>query len=180
MAYYREHAHEGSSPEALASLREHCAQLLSAELGREVTVEAMMSAIRFRAFADAEPALSELRSRGLRLVCVSNWDISLPGVLERCGLVLDGVVTSAESGSRKPDPEIFRIALELAGCEAGEAVHVGDTPEEDSDGARAAGIPHLLLDRSGGGAARRKPSRAAVEAPRISSLTEIVQHLPPQ
>jgi putative hydrolase of the HAD superfamily len=165
MAYYREHAHEGSTAELLAELRERCAALLSSELGHEVTVEAMMDSIRFRAFPDSGPALASLRARGLRLICVSNWDVSLPAVLERCGLgsALDGVVTSAGAGARKPDPAIFTGALALAGCEPGEALHVGDTPEEDSAGAGAAGIRSLLLDRSGGGD--------------ISSLGEIVQHL---
>ena len=43
------------------------------------------------------------------------------------------------------------LALEAAGCEAAEALHVGDTPEEDVAGARAAGMKALLLDREGGG-----------------------------
>ena len=165
MAYYREHAHEGSDEVALASLRERCAALLSEELGREVSVEAMMSAIRFRPYPDAKPALAELRSLGLRRVCVSNWDISLPEVLDRCGLgaLLDGVVTSAGAGARKPDPAIFAAALALADCDAAEALHVGDTPEEDIAGAAGAGIPSLRVDRAGGGD--------------ISSLGEIVQHL---
>jgi putative hydrolase of the HAD superfamily len=165
MSYYRDHAHEAFDEASLRGLRERCAALISAELGREVSVERMMAAIRFRAAPDAAPALDELRRRGLRLVCVSNWDYALPAVIERCGLGgrLDAVVTSAGAGARKPDPAIFRIALELAGCEPAEALHVGDTAGEDVDGARAAGIPALLLDRAGGGD--------------ISSLAEVVRHV---
>ena len=68
-----------------------------------------MASIRFRAFPDAAPALEALRARGLACVCVSNWDIGLGEVLERCGLagMLDGVVVSAAVGARKPDPAIF-------------------------------------------------------------------------
>jgi putative hydrolase of the HAD superfamily len=152
MDYYREHSHEGRDADSLAELRARCAEVLSQALGREVSVETMMSAIRFRAFPDAAPALAELRALGLRLVCVSNWDVSLPEVLERCGLAgaLDGVVTSAEVGARKPDPAIFAPALELAGCAATEALYVGDTPAEDLAAARAAGVPGLLIDRTGG------------------------------
>ena len=162
MAYYREHSHEGRDSESVAALRARCADILSWELDREVPVETMMAAFRFNAYPDAAPALAELRSRGLRLVCVSNWDVSLTEVLERCGLgdALDGVVTSAGSGSRKPDPVIFSQALEIAGCAAGEAIHVGDTADEDVAGAEAAGIRALLLDREGGGD--------------ISSLAELV------
>jgi putative hydrolase of the HAD superfamily len=167
MAYYRAHAHEGTDAAALADLRERCAAVLSCELGREVAVETMMRAIRFRAFADSAPALSSLRARGLALVCVSNWDVSLAEVLERSGLGghVDTVVSSAAAGARKPDPEIFAAALEAAHCAADEALHVGDTPEEDVAGAEAAGVPVLLLDRGGGGD--------------IASLTEIEEHLRP-
>jgi putative hydrolase of the HAD superfamily len=153
MAYYRDHSDEGRDRESLADLRRRCAAVLSRELGREVPVETMMASIRFQAFDDAPPALATLRAGGLTLVCVSNWDVSLPRVLERCGLAddLDGVLTSAAVGARKPDPAIFEAALELAGCRADEAVHVGDTAAEDVAGARAAGIRALLLDRDGGG-----------------------------
>jgi putative hydrolase of the HAD superfamily len=92
MDYYRDHSHEGRDADSLAELRGRCAVVLSKELGEEVSVATMMAAIRFRAFPDAAPALADLRLLGLRLVCVSNWDVSLPEVLERCGLggALDG------------------------------------------------------------------------------------------
>ena len=167
MAFYKAHAHEGTDAAALADLRRRCAELLSRELGRQVTVEQMMASIRFRAYSDAAPALASLRARGLALVCVSNWDISLPQVLERCGLGadLDGVITSAGAGVRKPDPAIFIPALELARCRPAEALHVGDSPEEDRAGAGAAGIRSLLIDRAGDG--------------EISSLAQIEDHLAP-
>ncbi len=169
MAYYREHAHEGRDPDSLADLRARCAEVLSTELGFEVSVEQLLDAVRMRAFADAEPALRALAARELKLVVVSNWDVSLDEVLSRCGLapLLDGVVTSAGAGSRKPEPRIFGVALELAGCEPAEALHVGDTAEEDLAGARAAGIRALLIDRDQTGRIRGD----------ISSLTEIEEHL---
>jgi putative hydrolase of the HAD superfamily len=167
MAYYRDHSHEGRDAASLADLRSRSAAVLSQVLGREVDVATLMEAIRFRPFPDAAPALEALRAGGLRLVCVSNWDCALPEVLERIGLrgLIDGVVTSAGAGARKPDPRIFAPALELAGCAPAEALHVGDTPEEDLVAARAAGIPALLLDRSGGRD--------------IASLAEIEDHLQP-
>ncbi len=166
MAYYREHAHEGRDEASLAELRERCAAIVSGKLDFEITVDELVDAIRFSAYPDAAPALGALRDRGLRLIAVSNWDCALPRVLERCGIerMLDGVVTSAGAGARKPDPAIFEAALELAGCEAGEALHVGDTAEEDVAGARAAGIRPLLIDRDGGDGD-------------ISSLEQIDQHL---
>ena len=165
MDYYKEHAHEGRDAESLADLRGRCAELLSRELGAKITVDELVASVRMRAYPDAEPALRALRARGLKLVVVSNWDCSLRSVLERSGLAasLDGAISSAEAGARKPDPAIFAPALELAGCGAGEALHVGDTATEDVEGARAAGIPVLLLERSGEG--------------EISSLSEIEEHL---
>jgi putative hydrolase of the HAD superfamily len=153
MAYYKAHSHEGRDPESLKNLRARCAEVLSAELGQPVSVETMMDAIRFQPYPDAAPALQALRARGLRTVCVSNWDHALPEVLERCGLAehLDGVVTSAEVGANKPNPAIFERALDIAGCTADETVHVGDSPVEDIEGARAAGIRAFLLARDGDG-----------------------------
>jgi HAD superfamily hydrolase (TIGR01509 family) len=164
MADYRSHADEGHDADSLAELRRRCARVLSDAVGREIPVEAMMRAIRFTPYPETQAALAGLRERGLRVVCVSNWDCSLPEVLEGLGIapLLDGVVTSAGSGARKPDPAIFRIALELAACEAPHALHVGDGAD-DVDGARAAGIDVLRIDRSGGGD--------------IASLSEISEHL---
>ena len=152
MSHYAAHAHEARDAESLASLRRDCAAILSEGLGREVAVERMMEAISFEAYSDAPGTLAELRSRGLTIVCVSNWDYELETVLERVGLrrYLRGVVASALAGARKPDPAIFERALELAGCDAGEALHVGDS-DDDVEGARAAGIEVLRIDRTDGG-----------------------------
>ena len=153
MSYYRDHAHEAINAVTLRELRAECAALVERELGVEVSSDALMGSIRFRAYPDALPALTRLRELGLRLICVSNWDYALPMVLADVGLVdaVDFAVTSAAFGARKPDPAIFRAALEVAGCEPGEALHVGDSPAEDVEGARAAGIRALLIDRDGGG-----------------------------
>ncbi len=166
MAYYKEHAHEGRDEASLTELRERCAALVSRKLGMDVGVDELVAAIRFSAYPDAVPALRNLHDRGLRLLVVSNWDCSLPRVLDGCGLgeMVDGTITSAEAGARKPDPAIFERALELAGCGADEALHVGDTADEDVAGARAAGIRSLLIDRDRGDGD-------------IASLGEIDQHL---
>ncbi len=167
MAYYKEHAHEGRDESSLADLRDRCAELLSRELGVTISTEELVEAVKMRPYPDAEPALRGLRERGLKLVVVSNWDCSLGAVLERCGLAghLDGAISSAETGSRKPDPAIFGPALELAGCSADEALHVGDTPEEDREGAEAAGIRALIISRDG------------EEPGEIASLEQIEEHL---
>jgi putative hydrolase of the HAD superfamily len=85
------------------------------------------------------------------VVVVSNWDVSLADVLARLGLapMLDGLLTSAEAGARKPSPAIFEQALRIAGASPEHSVHVGDSIEEDIDGARRAGIEPILIRRDG-------------------------------
>ena len=65
------------------------------------------------------------------------------------------MVTSAEVGAAKPDPRPFLQGLALAGAAPEEAVHVGDSPENDVAGARAAGVRPLLVARG-----RRRPPRS--------------------
>ena len=106
----------------------------------------------WRLYGDVEASLAALRARGLRLAVVSNWDTRLRGIAEGLGLAaqVDAVVISAEAGVRKPDPGIFRIALERAGVGADEALHVGDLAEEDVEGARRAGLRAVLIERTPG------------------------------
>jgi putative hydrolase of the HAD superfamily len=153
--YYVAHHLEGSGPESLERLRDRCAAVLAEALpagrrpGRRAAREAMLASLRFSAYPDAAPALRELRARGLALVVVSNWDSSLPEVLERAGLLelVDGVVSSAVAGAAKPDPAIFEAGLRAAETDAARALFVGDSPERDIEGARAVGMRALLLRR---------------------------------
>jgi putative hydrolase of the HAD superfamily len=126
-------------------LRRRCAGVLSDEVGRPVTVEEMRACLVFEPFEDVVPFLE---SRSERLVVVSNWDASLPEVLERTGLLpyFDGVVASGALGVGKPDPRPVLEGLRVAGVEAAGALMVGDSPE-DAAAARAAGVECVLLDR---------------------------------
>jgi putative hydrolase of the HAD superfamily len=156
IAYYRAHHDDGRDAASLADLRSRCAAALRATLPdpdlplAEVT-EALLASLHFTAYDDAAPALATLRDAGIRRVVVSNWDVSLHDVLDRVGLapLLDGAITSAEAGAGKPDPRLFRRGLELAGVEARDALLVGDTIAYDVEGARAAGIPAVLIVREG-------------------------------
>jgi putative hydrolase of the HAD superfamily len=79
--------------------------------------------------------------------------------------LLDDIVTSAEAGARKPSAAIFKRALTLAGVGADDAIHVGDSIEEDLAGARAAGIEPVLISRDG------KPGPQDARA--VASLLEL-------
>ena len=107
----------------------------------------------WRVFPEVPETLSALAARGLRLAVVSNWDRRLPLLLERLGLAarFEAIVVSSAVGREKPDPAIFRAALAALGVAPEEAVHVGDHPREDVEGALAVGMRALHLDRSGRG-----------------------------
>lgn len=158
ISYYREHFDDGANADELMELRRRCVVAMREELPPEAAAvpiealtEALLTSITFRVFPDVGFALGSARTRGVRLIVVSNWDVSLHEVLARLGLtpLLHGVVTSAEYGARKPDPSIFASALQLAGVPASKAIHVGDSLEDDVAGARAAGIEPVLLRRDG-------------------------------
>jgi putative hydrolase of the HAD superfamily len=106
-------------------------------------------------YPDAVPALDAMRARGLRLAVISNFDERLPDLLSSLDLAqrVDCIVTSSALGIAKPNPAIFHHALERLGVEASAAVHVGDHRLEDLEGAQAAGMEALLLDRSERGTA---------------------------
>jgi putative hydrolase of the HAD superfamily len=175
MAYYRAHHQEGSDSASLAELRLRCAQVLRDELAEvsaldvEMLKEVLLDSLRFVPYPDAAGVLAELRGAGLRSAVVSNWDCSLPGVLAEVGLggAVDAVVVSAEVGTAKPDPRIFRVALERLRRAADESIAVGDSLETDVAGAQAAGIRAVLLDRAG-----RARAPAGVE--RVESLSDVL------
>jgi putative hydrolase of the HAD superfamily len=174
IAHYRAHHLEASDPPGLERLRDSCAAVIAEalSLGRDQLAqarEAMLAALSFRPYEDAARTLAALRTAGLTLVVASNWDCSLARVLAGTGLlgVLDGVVTSAEVGVAKPDPDLLRAALALVGSAPAEAVCVGDSLEHDVAGARAAGIEAILLARVSGGSVPE-----GVSVPVVRSLDE--------
>ncbi|HWC65801.1 MAG TPA: HAD-IA family hydrolase, partial [Thermoanaerobaculia bacterium] len=122
-------------------------------------------------YPDVLPALDALAARGLPLAIVSNWDSSLPPLLEAHALSarFAAVLVSAAEKLAKPHPGIFLRAAERLGIDPAGILHVGDSLEEDYEAARAAGLSALLVDRAG-----RHPDVPG----RIASLAEIGAFLP--
>lgn len=111
----------------------------------------------------ARSALETLASRGLTLGVVSNI-MRTPGsvlrqALDRAGLLapMKVLTFSDECGIRKPDPEIFRLTLRQMGVAPEDAVHVGDDPILDVEGARDAGMAVIQLTPDGRATAPVKP-----------------------
>ena len=103
----------------------------------------------FDLFDDVGPALDDLRARGLKIGLLSNTARDLDLFVSHHGLVVDAVLTSRAHGKTKPHKSIFVRMLELLDVRADEAAMVGDTVEDDVDGARAVGMQAVLLDRDG-------------------------------
>jgi putative hydrolase of the HAD superfamily len=104
----------------------------------------------FELYEDALPVLEELRARDLKLGLVSNTGRDLNRFVAHHRLDVDAALGSGAFGRTKPHPTIFRAVLERLGVEPGDAVMVGDSPEDDVEGARASGIGRaFLLDREG-------------------------------
>jgi HAD superfamily hydrolase (TIGR01549 family) len=101
----------------------------------------------FELFEDALPALEELRAARLKIGLVSNGIRDLTEFVAHHRLDVDAIVDSRSHGRVKPHPTIFQAALELLGAAPAEAVMVGDSLEEDVEGARALGMHAILIDR---------------------------------
>jgi HAD superfamily hydrolase (TIGR01549 family) len=101
----------------------------------------------FELFVDVRPALAALRAAGIMLGLLSNTERDLGLFVAHHGLDVDAVLTSRLHGKTKPHETIFRRMLELLDVPAVDAVMVGDTIEDDVEGARAVGMRAILVDR---------------------------------
>ena len=109
--------------------------------------EAWMQAHHFELYEDALPVLEELRGSGLRLGLVSNTGRDLDAFVAHHRLDVDAALSSRAHGKTKPDASIFRAVLERLGVEPADAAMVGDSIEDDVEGALRIGMQAFLLDR---------------------------------
>jgi putative hydrolase of the HAD superfamily len=103
----------------------------------------------FDLFDDALPVLAELRQHGLKLGLVSNTGRDVDEFLAHHGIEIDAALSSRVHGKVKPHPTIFRAVLDRLGVEPEHAAMVGDSPEDDLEGARSLGMRAFLVDREG-------------------------------
>jgi 2-haloalkanoic acid dehalogenase type II len=121
---------------------------------------------RCRPYPEAVAALDALRGRVKLAVVTNGMEQHQRTKLDAAGLTgrFDAIVSSQAVGASKPDPAIFRAALERLGCRADQAVMVGDNPLRDIAGAQQAGLRAVWIDRDGGDA------RGVVPDARITDL----------
>ena len=121
--------------------------------------------------------LRELRARGIRtgLITVCSEDTCDVWPESPFAGLFDAEVFSSSCGFRKPDPRIYRMALEQLDVEAGEALFVGDGANDELGGAERVGMRAILVHRPG-----EKPSWPELHdwpGPRISSIPGVLEHL---
>jgi len=135
-------------------------------------MQQLYEGVTFVLFDDVLSTLETLKERQLILGLITNATKDMSSAYQKLGLTpyLDFVVNSQEVGANKPEPPIFLSALEKAGVEASEAVHVGDQYALDVLGARGVGITPVLIDRY-------DIAPEVDDCPRIRTLPELFQYL---
>jgi HAD superfamily hydrolase (TIGR01549 family) len=116
------------------------------ECAREIELR-WEGSFNFDLYDDAVPTLELLREHGLKLGLVSNGARDLDVFVSDHGLDVDAALGSRGHGWVKPHPSIFRAVLDRLGVVPAEAAMVGDSLEDDIEGARALGMRAFLLDR---------------------------------
>jgi len=170
------------SPEEQAEVYYRYQDILLTEAGAKVAKELLLKIMNrahqlfkgatFVLFDDVLSTLKMLKERKLILGLLTNATKEMISIHRKLGLepYLDFVVTSEEVGSDKPHPPLFLKALERAGVNASEAVHVGDQYSLDVVGARGVGISPILIDRY-------DLYPEVSDCPRIHTLPEVVEYI---
>lgn len=141
VAHYTQHSAEGHDEAGLAGLQRDCAQVfleaVEADLDAQEFAPVYAGAMHFEPLPGVGEALARLRSLGLELAVVANWDLTLHRLLAEIGLAEHFRTIVHAAG--KPAPDGLRSALGQLGVEAGRALHIGDD-EVDEHAAAAAGM----------------------------------------
>jgi putative hydrolase of the HAD superfamily len=124
-------------------------------------------------YDDVPVALAYWQSMGIRLGVISNFDSRLYPVLEALNLshFFDSVTISTEVGVAKPDVAIFHYGLRKYNCHAARVWHIGDSYEEDYQGAKAAGINGIWLYRD----RELDEDKAKDSSTSVSNLMELIE-----
>jgi len=141
VAHYAKHSAEGYDEAGLARLQHDCAEVFLAAVGAGLDAgefaPAFAAAMHFELLPGVLPALERLRSLGLELAVVANWDLTLHRLLDEVGISQQ--VSAVVHAAAKPAPDGLLRALEQMNVASDRALHIGDD-EGDELAARAAGM----------------------------------------
>jgi len=192
MKFYMKRARFAVDWPSYESIRLECAREMLAsfaEQGIETQVcpaavaGVLGESIRFKPLPEAAGTLAALKSRGVPLGVVSNWDYRLSLALEETGLLhfFDFALSSAQAKSQKPERAIFERGLEMArrfvpALRASDCFYVGDHYENDVLGARNAGLRPLWLVTKTRDIASGDTHEANDDVPRLRCLKDLLKH----
>jgi HAD superfamily hydrolase (TIGR01509 family) len=133
------------------------------------------SAETWEPYPDVEPMLAAVREIGVQIGVVSDWGSNLRGILAELELdqYLDFVLPSGAVGLAKPNPAFYRLATAEGGVQPGETLMVGDSYRADVQGAWAAGLDAVWLDRREGRSITPSDEPIPSDVHRIGSLDEL-------
>ncbi len=123
-----------------------------ADAARDLAVEMTRlweNSANFDLYDDVLPVIADLRRHGLKLGLISNSAREIAEFVAHHALDVDCAITSRSHGWTKPHPTIFQAALELLQVAPADAAMVGDSVEDDIEGALALGMAAFLIDREG-------------------------------
>lgn len=122
----------------------------------------------FRLFPETISVLAQLKEQGFVLGVISNWEPRLSQLCENLGIAtyFDFFVVSEVEGYAKPSVRFFERALEKAGVDPREVIHVGDELKKDIEPAEKVGMRTVLIQRDS--------SLRSDHSPRISTLRALL------
>jgi putative hydrolase of the HAD superfamily len=120
----------------------------------------------WRLYPETVAVLKALKDRGVELGIISNFDSRLFAVLRGLGIeeFFETVTISSLAHAAKPSRLIYKQALDKHAVDPDDALHVGDSYDEDVQGARRAGLTGVLLARDGGPAVADVPTISSLDA----------------
>ena len=125
-------------------------------------------------FDGVHEVLQRLKRDSIGLGIISNWDDTARNVLNGAELTqyFDPIIISSEVNCKKPEAEIFELALDRAGVSADECIYIGDNYYDDAVGSRTVGMNALILNRFG-----KLGVEEIKDCPIIQHISEIPEHV---
>ncbi len=135
--------------------------------------------LHWELYPETLDVLQGLKGRGLELGIISNFDSRLFTVLRGLGLadLFDTVTISSLAKAVKPSAQIFRVALDEHAVDPNEAVHVGDSIRDDVEGAHAAHVAGVWLDRGSSGGSKESPGFQGLRIATLEQLPDVIATL---
>ena len=142
----------------------------------EILYATFSNPANYTLFDDAIPTVTALKERGLTVGVISNFESWLADLLHHLQIdgLFDVIAISGDLQLEKPDPRIFKWAMEEAEVDAPSSLHVGDSPNFDAQPAHDLGMTGVLLDRHGRWADLDAPY------PVVATLTELLTLVEPR